>query len=97
MTAPDFSHFQVPTPTAEEVARRYASLESELDAATTLAAITVEELAAVPHVLPRLADRWNAASPFGLAWLVARLRPPGGCPWDREQTHLTMPSFLLEQ
>lgn len=38
MTALDFSHFQVPTPTAEEVARRYASLESELDAATTLAA-----------------------------------------------------------
>ena len=33
------------------------------------------------------ADRWNAASPYGLPWLVARLRAPGGCPWDREQDH----------
>lgn len=64
---------------------------------TTLAEVTREQLAAVPHVLPRLADRRNAASPFGLAWLVARLRAPGGCPWDREQTHLTLRSFLLEE
>jgi MazG family protein len=29
--------------------------------------------------------------------VVARLRAPGGCPWDREQTWLTLRPFLLEE
>lgn len=29
--------------------------------------------------------------------IVARLRAPGGCPWDREQTHATMKRNLLEE
>lgn len=29
--------------------------------------------------------------------LVARLRSPDGCPWDREQTHLTLRPHLLEE
>ena len=29
--------------------------------------------------------------------LVARLRAPNGCPWDREQDHLTLRPFLLEE
>ena len=29
--------------------------------------------------------------------LVAHLRSPEGCPWDREQTHLTLRSNLLEE
>ena len=66
-------------------------------ATATLAETTAERLAAGPHLLPRLADRCNASSSFGLAWLVARLRAPGGCPWDREQDHLTLRSFLLEE
>ena len=28
---------------------------------------------------------------------VARLRAPGGCPWDQEQTHQTLRSSLLEE
>jgi MazG family protein len=28
---------------------------------------------------------------------VARLRAPGGCPWDREQTHHTLARCLLEE
>jgi len=28
---------------------------------------------------------------------VARLRAPGGCPWDREQTHKTILSCLLDE
>ena len=39
----------------------------------------------------------NAASPYGLTWLVARLRAPGGCPWDREQDHRSLRPFLLEE
>jgi tetrapyrrole methylase family protein/MazG family protein len=29
--------------------------------------------------------------------LQARLRAPNGCPWDREQTHTTLRTFLLEE
>ncbi|HTX79719.1 MAG TPA: nucleoside triphosphate pyrophosphohydrolase [Longilinea sp.] len=29
--------------------------------------------------------------------VVARLRAPDGCPWDREQTHLTLRTSLLEE
>ena len=28
---------------------------------------------------------------------MARLRAPDGCPWDREQTHLTLRTSLLEE
>lgn len=28
---------------------------------------------------------------------MARLRGPGGCPWDREQTHRTLRPYLLEE
>jgi tetrapyrrole methylase family protein / MazG family protein len=29
--------------------------------------------------------------------IVARLRAPGGCPWDREQTHQSLRSCLLDE
>jgi len=29
--------------------------------------------------------------------VMARLRGPDGCPWDREQTHASLASFLLEE
>ena len=28
---------------------------------------------------------------------VARLRAPGGCPWDREQTHQSISDCLIEE
>jgi len=65
--------------------------------ATTIGALTAEAAAARPHLVPRLPARLNAASPYGLAWLVARLRAPGGCPWDREQDHRSLRPFLLEE
>jgi tetrapyrrole methylase family protein/MazG family protein len=30
-------------------------------------------------------------------YVVARLRGPGGCPWDREQTHKSLKRFLIEE
>jgi tetrapyrrole methylase family protein/MazG family protein len=33
----------------------------------------------------------------GLRGIVHRLRAPGGCPWDREQTHQSLRPFLLEE
>jgi MazG family protein len=41
----------------------------------------------------KLAGQW-----FGkLVALQARLYGPGGCPWDREQTHETLRKFLIEE
>jgi MazG family protein len=63
----------------------------------TLATVSAAELEEGAHFLPALADAWNAASPYGLPWLVARLRAPDGCPWDLEQDHRTLRPFLLEE
>lgn len=42
-----------------------------------------------PHALP---------SGFaGLVAILARLRAPDGCPWDREQTHESLVKYLLEE
>jgi len=32
-----------------------------------------------------------------LVELIARLRSPGGCPWDREQTHESLKPMMLEE
>lgn len=32
-----------------------------------------------------------------LVEVMARLRAPGGCPWDREQTHATLRTYLIEE
>ncbi len=32
-----------------------------------------------------------------LVGVMARLRAPGGCPWDREQTHATLRTYLIEE
>ncbi|MDR1668964.1 MAG: nucleotide pyrophosphohydrolase [Oscillospiraceae bacterium] len=36
--------------------------------------------------------RWDR-----LLWIMARLRSPDGCPWDREQTHLSIRENLEEE
>ncbi len=33
----------------------------------------------------------------GLHHIIARLHAPGGCPWDREQTHASLRHYLLEE
>jgi len=32
-----------------------------------------------------------------LVEIMARLRAPGGCPWDREQTHQSLKRYLIEE
>ena len=40
----------------------------------------------------------NPSTPFyNLVDIVAKLRSPGGCPWDREQTHESLKRNLLEE
>lgn len=49
----------------------------------------------VPAILPDSLQ--TLRTPEALRYVVARLRAPGGCPWDREQTHLTLTPFVLEE
>jgi tetrapyrrole methylase family protein/MazG family protein len=39
----------------------------------------------------------NLRTPEGLRYIVARLRGPEGCPWDRKQTHATLARYALEE
>lgn len=48
----------------------------------------------------------NSQAPYGkdisrevqaLVEIVARLREPGGCPWDQEQTHSTLARYMTEE
>ena len=54
---------------------------------------TAVEAVFVPAVEPESAERSLA----GLRHLVHRLRAPGGCPWDRKQTHQSLAKYILEE
>jgi tetrapyrrole methylase family protein/MazG family protein len=62
-----------------------------------VAEATPAALAGSSYFVPAVVGEANAASPHGLPWLVARLRAPDGCPWDREQTHQSLAKFLVEE
>lgn len=47
----------------------------------------------VPPLPPTEALR----APEGLRHVVAQLRAPDGCPWDREQTHQSLRTYVLEE
>jgi tetrapyrrole methylase family protein / MazG family protein len=63
----------------------------------TVGSLTDRQLHDGPRLVPALEAEHNLASPHALPWLVARLRAPDGCPWDREQDHLSLRKFLLEE
>jgi tetrapyrrole methylase family protein/MazG family protein len=64
--------------------------------ATTVGALSPAELAGALYLGP-VAPELAPASPWALPWIAARLRRPDGCPWDREQTHVTLKKHLLEE
>lgn len=47
--------------------------------------------------LPPLPVAENTATYQGLRAIVARLRAPDGCPWDRQQTHESLKPHILEE
>jgi tetrapyrrole methylase family protein/MazG family protein len=63
--------------------------------------LTLMELCAnLPEILPEWL--YVPALPSATAFetfqeVVAHLRAPNGCPWDREQTHLSLRTYLLEE
>ncbi len=64
---------------------------------STVGTVTDAQLEAGANFLPAVDPLANIASPHALPWLVARLRAPDGCPWDREQDHLSLRKFLVEE
>jgi tetrapyrrole methylase family protein/MazG family protein/ATP diphosphatase len=44
-----------------------------------------------------MADAHTLASLARLIDIMARLRAPGGCPWDREQTHDSLRPYVVEE
>ncbi|MGH2444062.1 MAG: nucleoside triphosphate pyrophosphohydrolase [Chloroflexota bacterium] len=47
--------------------------------------------------VPPLSEYENTRTFAGLMQLTRRLRGPGGCPWDREQTHASLKPHLIEE
>ncbi|HEY8476446.1 MAG TPA: nucleoside triphosphate pyrophosphohydrolase [Chloroflexota bacterium] len=47
--------------------------------------------------VPPLHPEADVATMEGLRYLVARLRGPNGCPWDRQQTHASLVPFAIEE
>jgi tetrapyrrole methylase family protein / MazG family protein len=47
--------------------------------------------------LPPLSPTAASRVPEGLRHVVAKLRAPDGCPWDREQTHQSLRKYVLEE
>lgn len=74
-------------------------LAGETHAAAAWNAITIEKLAtlketpAALYLPPLSAD----ASLESFMQVIARLRAPDGCPWDRKQTHQSLRQYLLEE
>jgi MazG family protein len=55
-----------------------------------------EESRHTPNISPDPAPG-NGKAMSNLREIVARLRAPDGCPWDREQTHASLRSGLVEE
>jgi tetrapyrrole methylase family protein/MazG family protein len=64
--------------------------------ATTVGSLDSAALAGPLYLAPLEPER-ALAGPWALPWIVARLRRPDGCPWDREQTHQSLKKHLLEE
>ncbi len=47
--------------------------------------------------IPALAPLQNLSTTQGLADIVAKLRAPDGCPWDRAQSHVTLKPYIIEE
>lgn len=73
------------------------------DAAAAVAQVRLHELdrIAANHLTSAIVPPLPSLEAFGsadtLTRIVARLRAPGGCPWDRTQTHTSLRDSILEE
>jgi MazG family protein len=57
----------------------------------------VSDGASVPNLPDRVSSSQGGDRLLELVRVMARLRGPGGCPWDAEQTHASLARHLLEE
>ncbi len=100
----------IPSEDPRELVRRLVALAADGDVAV-LPADDAALGAALAAVLPGLADAGVApeveviagsydlpgSRVLDLVAVMDRLRSPGGCPWDAEQTHTSLLPYLLEE
>ena len=80
------------------------ALDAPLDRPLLLKHYPADQVAAAERdatdgflVLPPRDPYSDLASLGAVARIAARLRAPGGCPWDQEQTHASLRPHLLEE
>jgi tetrapyrrole methylase family protein/MazG family protein len=65
---------------------------------TTIAALADEDPGDLASLyIPRLGELDAARDPRTLQHIVARLRRPDGCPWDRKQDHTTLRDAIIDE
>ena len=99
-------HGQV-SPGARKTAERLAALAAEHGEATfvlpaehgeeIVRAVLELALAGEPQVEVVMGRSARGARLLELVRVMARLRGPGGCPWDAEQTHRSLAKYLLDE
>jgi tetrapyrrole methylase family protein/MazG family protein len=72
--------------------RRHEGPLGEIDHTEFADHLTTLAVPAVPHASLRV-----QRTPEALRYVVARLRAPDGCPWDRQQTHASLARYALEE
>lgn len=71
--------------------------ESGAEAASLASLGRLEPVAGSSLFVPALTEAENVRTFSGLMNLTRTLRAPGGCPWDREQTHSSLKPHLLDE
>jgi MazG family protein len=79
-------------PTGQKLPKRRKS-KSTAGRATSAARANAVKIAAAKSLAPAKSGEWFEK----LAAVQARLRAPKGCPWDREQTHQSLRTYLIEE
>ncbi|MBM7694555.1 tetrapyrrole methylase family protein/MazG family protein [Peribacillus deserti] len=49
------------------------------------------------YIPPVQKEEWLYKEFFKAKQIIAKLRGPGGCPWDQEQTHESLKKYLIEE
>ncbi|MHB1415858.1 MAG: bifunctional methyltransferase/pyrophosphohydrolase YabN [Chloroflexota bacterium] len=88
------------SPRHEVTLLRWAGVPGQ-EEVRTLPLYTLDRIPEVDHLcclyVPALDPVDDLAGFEGLRYVIARLRAPGGCPWDREQTHDSLKPYLIEE
>ena len=63
----------------------------------SVSSITLSALSSEPVQAVLVPHRMHASFAEDFQEVIAQLRAPDGCPWDREQTHDSLRTFLLEE